>query len=149
MKTIDSNMFDICRLEASKSMDASHKIGCAIKPYNSHDIITTYNRLPGCVFDDGKKMLHPLKDFYVEHAERVAIYNASKMGIALLNASMWITGLPPCHECARAIIESGISRVNTMFEHGHHMPERRAESFKHAKKMFEEACVIYKEYDDV
>lgn len=145
LNKIDSKMFEMCRQVASLSTDTSHKIGCIIRPYNTDIIIQAWNRLPCCVFDDGKKMLHPLKDFYVEHAERIAIYNAAKRGSALLNASMWITGLPPCHECARAIIESGIARVSAMFKWGYVTPKWH-ESFSHAKKMFNEACVIYKEY---
>ena len=42
-----------------------------------------------------------------EHAERNAIYNACRRGIAIQGLRMYCTDLP-CHGCARAIVQTGI-----------------------------------------
>ena len=44
------------------------------------------------------------------HAEMAAISNAARFGIRIQDATMYVTTFP-CHECARHIIASGISRV--------------------------------------
>lgn len=47
---------------------------------------------------------------HIEHAERAVIYRCVGKGLTTLNTHMYCTS-PPCLECARAIIMSGISRV--------------------------------------
>lgn len=44
------------------------------------------------------------------HAERRAIYEAGRKGIPLENATMYIRRFP-CAECAKSIVESGISKL--------------------------------------
>lgn len=48
---------------------------------------------------------------YVVHAEANAIYNAIHNGANPSGATIYVHGLPVCHECAKAIIQTGISRV--------------------------------------
>lgn len=45
------------------------------------------------------------------HAERNAIFNASKRGTSTKNATMYCWCGCPCHECSIAIIQSGIKKV--------------------------------------
>ena len=47
---------------------------------------------------------------WIEHAERNAIYAAARTGVALADARIYVE-LMPCIECARAIIQAGISEV--------------------------------------
>lgn len=44
------------------------------------------------------------------HAEMAALSNAARFGVSIQKASMYVTTFP-CHECARHIVASGISRV--------------------------------------
>ena len=46
----------------------------------------------------------------MEHAERNAIYNAALRGTSTLGTHMYITWFP-CVDCARAIIQAGVTRL--------------------------------------
>jgi dCMP deaminase len=50
------------------------------------------------------------KFFWFEHAERNAIYNAARVGIAVAGCTIYINRFP-CSDCARAIIQSGIETI--------------------------------------
>jgi dCMP deaminase len=50
------------------------------------------------------------KYFFLEHAERNAIFAALLSGKSTANATIYTT-LFPCADCARAIVASGISRL--------------------------------------
>jgi len=39
------------------------------------------------------------------------IYNASRTGVSLYGSTIYVYGLPVCHECAKAIIQVGIKKV--------------------------------------
>jgi dCMP deaminase len=97
------------------SEDKSRKIGAVIVG-NANEIRSTgYNGLPRGVNGDvplrHNKELGEKYHWY-EHAERNAIYNAARSGIALEGCTIYST-LFPCAECARAIIQSGLSTLKT------------------------------------
>jgi dCMP deaminase len=48
--------------------------------------------------------------FYIEHAERNAVYNAARVGVSLKGCSIYLR-FWPCVECAKAIIQAGITTV--------------------------------------
>ena len=52
----------------------------------------------------------PEKYFWIEHAERNAIYLAARQGISTNGARMFVD-LTPCVDCARAIIQAGIAEL--------------------------------------
>jgi dCMP deaminase len=67
----------------------------------------------GCSADttgDPRYGVKPEKYFWMEHAERNAIYTAAKHGTMLDNSIAVITH-PPCMDCARAMIQAGIKTV--------------------------------------
>ena len=103
-------------LTASKSKDPSTKVGAVIVAEGNSIISTGYNGLPRGVNDDPKiyERYHqrPSKYAWYEHAERNAIYNAARQGIALSNTIIFTPGLP-CTDCARGIIQSGIGAIFT------------------------------------
>jgi dCMP deaminase len=53
----------------------------------------------------------PEKYFWIEHAERNAIYNAALEGVSLKNSTIYLTSGLPCMDCARGIVNSGIKVV--------------------------------------
>jgi dCMP deaminase len=59
--------------------------------------------------DDSQVDRHqrPAKYDWTEHAERNAIYNAARTGIALEGAIMYLPWFP-CAACARAIVQAGL-----------------------------------------
>jgi dCMP deaminase len=76
---------------------------------------------------------------YTEHSERNAIYNAARCGIQLEGCTIYISGMPPCADCARAIIQSGIKEivVETL-----EMREDWKGQMIAAKEMLDEASVL-------
>src|SRR5690606_1923869 len=54
----------------------------------------------------------PDKYAWTEHAERNAIYAAAQRGTATAGCRMYLTW-QPCADCARAIIQAGITAVVT------------------------------------
>ena len=47
------------------------------------------------------------------HAEMNAIYNAAENGVSLKDSTIYVIGLPICHDCAKGLIQAGIRRVVT------------------------------------
>jgi dCMP deaminase len=56
------------------------------------------------------RLQSPDKYLWIEHAERNAIYSAARRGVAL-NGGVIYVQLMPCADCARAIIQAGITEV--------------------------------------
>ena len=109
--TWDEYFLSIAKVVALKSKDQSNKIGAVIVG-PGHEIRSTgYNGFPrGMDDDDPMKQERPLKYKYFEHAERNAIYNAARFGAVTEGCTMYCLW-PPCSDCARAIIQAGITKL--------------------------------------
>ena len=96
---------------SSWSKDPSKKIGCiAVK--DRRIIATGFNGFPKGIEDLPDRLNNrELKYKYVVHAEMNCIYNASYHGISLKDTTMYVYGLPTCSECAKGIIQAGVTRV--------------------------------------
>jgi len=68
------------------------------------------NCFPRGVKDLPERWARPAKYMRVEHAERNCIYAAARDGVATLGLIMYAPWIA-CSDCARAIIQSGISEV--------------------------------------
>lgn len=68
------------------------------------------NSFPPGVAKTPNRLLRPLKYQLIEHAERRVIYQAARMGIMTEGATLYCPWFA-CHDCARAIISAGITRV--------------------------------------
>lgn len=135
--------------EATKSPDPSTQNGAVIPIQweGSHadgrqedHIIKDCNRLPNGVKGELERFQRPTKYSYVEHAERNVIYRAAKEGWCLEGLTMYVPWFA-CADCARAIIQSGITKVV-----GHQLmldktPIHWKESIEIAFKMLEESGV--------
>lgn len=94
------------------SRDQSSKIGALILGPTGEPLSWGYNGFPRGVNDEVKERYErPLKYQWTEHAERNAIFNAARSGHKLLGSSIYITGLCPCPDCTRGIIQAGINQV--------------------------------------
>jgi len=84
----------------------------------------------------------PLKYKYLEHAERNAIYSAAKRGVSLLGCIMYMRWFP-CVDCARAIIQSGVSKI--VCDKPDFEDERRGNDFRISHQLFLSAgiCIEY------
>lgn len=103
----------LCDEVANWSEDRNFKVGAVIVG-PAHEVRSTgYNGLPrGVRASDDRRFDRASgeKFFWFEHAERNAIYNAARMGVALADCTIYVNRFP-CADCARAIIQSGIARV--------------------------------------
>jgi dCMP deaminase len=133
-------------LIAMQSEDASTHIGAVIVGPDKEIRTTGYNGLPrGCV-DMPERQERPEKYFWFEHAERNAIYNAARMGASLKDCYLFVNAIP-CADCARAIIQSGISHVVFHFKFENEWDARPMEDRIRSIKMMKEAGVKVTYYD--
>ena len=132
-----NRFFDKAKEVSMWSKDRTGVGAVAVK--NRAAVSDGYNGFPRGVDDSPLRYGDSeLKYKLVVHAEQNAIYNAAREGVSLLGADMFVYGLPTCHECAKAIIQSGIEKVWMM--HGP-MREKWRDSFEYTKLMFSEAGV--------
>lgn len=109
--TWDQYFMQMVELVSTRSKDMHTRIGCVIVGPHHEVRSTGYNGFPRGIDDDKpERQWRPEKYYYFEHGERNAIYNAVRCGIALEGCIMYVKGTP-CADCARAIIQSGITEV--------------------------------------
>jgi dCMP deaminase len=132
---------EAARVAANSSPDPDTRVGAAIVSGILERILSSAcNTLPdGVGTDGGKRLLRPEKYYWIEHAERRAIYLACKEGRSLEGGTIFISGGFPCADCARAIIQCGIVGVFSEYEANnvHHWRDHYLKS----KVMLQEAGV--------
>jgi len=95
-----------------KSKDQSTQIGAVVVGEGRNILSTGYNSFPRGLDDSSQeRQERPEKYFWIEHAERNAIYNAALEGVSLKNSTIYLTSGLPCMDCARGIVNSGIKVV--------------------------------------
>jgi len=131
---------------AIKSKDRSTKLGAIIVGPDHEPRSFGYNSFPRGLNDDvEERHQRPEKYKYIEHAERNAIYNAAMHGAALKNCILYCQWLP-CTDCARAIIQCGITKVVVKsFE----IPERWQGDVKTSLIMLKECGVTLQQGSEV
>ena len=140
----DEYFMGIAVLSAKRSKDPSTQVGACIVNKDNRIISVGYNGKPRCCSDDEfpwDKNENPLdsKYLYVCHAELNAILNCDRGNV---RDCICYTTLFPCNECAKAIIQSGMSEVV-------YMEDKYADSDSviASKKMFDTAGVKYRLYN--
>ncbi len=111
--TWDEYFMGVAELSAERSKDPSTQVGACIVSPDNKILSVGYNGMPRACDDD----LFPwdreggnldTKYFFVCHAELNAILNFR--GGTLEGSRVYVT-LFPCNECAKAIIQSGITEI--------------------------------------
>jgi len=93
------------------SKDRSRKVGCVIVGDSREIRAIGYNGFPRGADDEAdSRHERPAKYLWTEHAERNAIFQAARVGIALQGCTLYLTWFP-CMDCARAIVQAGIGRL--------------------------------------
>lgn len=112
--TWDEYFMGVAMLSGKRSKDPSTQVGCCIVSQDNKILSMGYNGFPrGCSDDefpwmrDGEDPLE-MKYVYSTHSELNAILNYR--GGSLEGSKLYVS-LFPCNECAKAIIQSGISEV--------------------------------------
>ncbi len=110
----DEYFMGVALLTAQRSKDPSTQVGSCIVGKDNRILSTGYNGLPcGCSDDEFPweregDSVNETKYPFVVHAELNAILNAR--GKNLTGAKLYVA-LFPCNECAKAIIQAGITEV--------------------------------------
>ena len=124
---------------ANASKDPHHKVGAIIFDYNNNIRSTGYNGAPRGVLDKPERYEKPRKQFYIAHSEENAIAQAARMGVSTANCQILIWGKQPCANCARMIIQAGITHV--IFKREDIEVSSYKDSFTEASTMFAEAGI--------
>lgn len=139
-----SNKWDIRYLElaervSSWSKDPSRQIGAVAVGSKGQVLAQGFNGFPRGIVDTADRYANrEIKYKYVVHAEMNVIYNATYNGVSLDGSTLYVSGLPVCSDCAKGIIQVGISRV-VMKEQN--IPQHWAESWGMTAGMFDEANI--------
>ena len=132
-----------------KSKDKYTKVG-AIITGSDHEIRSTgFNSFVRGMNDDiPERQERPEKYWWIEHAERNAIYNAARQGIST-NGSTLVCVWAACSDCARAIIQSGISELITINTNDDEADQRWKESNQFGLEMLNEVGIKIVKLDSV
>ena len=141
----DEYFMGVAKLSGLRSKDPNTQVGCCIVSRENKILSMGYNGFPrGCSDDDfpwARDGEDPLETKYVysTHSELNAILNYS--GGSLAGAKLYVS-LFPCNECAKAIIQSGISEVIYDCDKYAATPSVIA-----SKRMMDAAGVVYRKYE--
>lgn len=137
----DDRWFGLAEHVSTWSKDPSRKIGAIIVDKNQRLLSMGWNGLPRGVEDTIERLENrELKYKMVVHAEMNALLNAGYNGVSLKDSTIYITGLPCCNECAKGIIQSGVSAVKMRYPD---VSKTWVESFEISRKMFDEAKILH------
>lgn len=136
---------DLCCFISNWSKDRSRQIAAVIVDDRNVLLSIGWNGFPRGINDNVEsRHKRPEKYLWAEHAERNAIYNAAAKGVSLLGSTMYMPWYP-CHDCARAIIQSGISELVCVEPDWG--DESYKESFAMIKELFNETSVTVRYVD--
>ena len=133
----DDYFMGVAHLSALRSKDPSTRVGAVIVDQDKKIVGIGYNGFPIGVSDDDfpwerDGSFLDTKYAYVVHAELNAILNAPR---EVKGCTLYVS-LFPCNECAKAIIQSGISEI--VYEDDKYAD---TDSVKASKKMLLQAGV--------
>ena len=136
----DRRFLDLADHVAQWSKDPRTKVGAVIVDQKNRVVSIGYNGFPRGVDDSDRRYDNrALKHKLVAHAERNALDNAPLM---VEGCTMYVP-LMPCNECAKSIVQKGITKVVTYY------PDRSGEGFNWdiTKMLFAESGIELYEYE--
>lgn len=144
-KRWDRRFLELARTFGTWSKDRSAGTGCVIVGSDRLLRASGYNGFVRGIDDEvAERHERPAKYSWTEHAERNAIYNAAKLGISLDGCTMYVNWFP-CIGCARAIVQSGITRLVAL--NPDHSDKRWGSEFNFASDMLRESGIDITLYD--
>ncbi len=133
----DKRFLEMARFVSTWSKDPSTKVG-AVAVRNRTVIAQGYNGFPRGIKDDDRLKDREKKYKLIVHAEMNTIFNAAENGVSLKGSTMYVFGLPVCNDCAKGLIQAGISRIVTPEQD---IPKNWQKSIEHSADMFDEAGI--------
>lgn len=145
--TKDHKYMGIAYAVSKLSKDQSTQVGALILGSANEVRAVGYNGAPrGCAADeDERATTRPEKYYWFSHAELNAITNAARVGTPLAGSSIVVTHFP-CMDCARAIVQAGITRVVTVRPPAEFV-SRWEEHITRTRRLFDECGVEYFEIE--
>lgn len=135
----DKRFMRVAQEISSWSKDPSKQIGAVAVNDDRRILATGYNGFPKGIEDMPERYEdRSIKYDLVVHAEMNCIYNATFNGISLKDSTLYVYGLPVCHDCAKGIIQVGINRIVMAMDD---IPQKWLDSFEKSRRMFDEAGV--------
>jgi len=145
MNNWDLKFISQARLVAEWSKDTNRKNGAVIVNEDNIVLSQGYNGFPiGCDDSIPSRYIQPNKYLFTEHAERNALYFAARNGVSLKGSRMYMT-MFPCADCARGMIQCGITKIIAPTPDVDH--PKWGEHFRAAMVMLEEANVEIELYE--
>lgn len=125
---------------AKRSKDPDTQVGAIIVDTDNTILSTGYNSLPRGIRDVQERCVRPEKYFWMEHAERNAIYAAT--GRSLIGSKIY-SSLMPCMDCARGIVQVGIRECVfvSAYQNERSATSSYVEDWKRVEDLFKEAGV--------
>ena len=134
----DRRFLAMAKLIASWSKDPSTQVGCVITDPCYRIVAAGFNGFPRGVKDTEARLNNrEFKYKFTQHAERNAISFAVR---DLTGCTAYTYPLPPCAQCAGALIQAGVTRVVSLPLSKNH--ERWQADYLIALTMYEEAGII-------
>ena len=139
----DEYFMGVAKLSGMRSKDPHTQVGACIVSSDNKILSMGYNGFPKGCSDDvfpWNREGDPLENkyFYTTHAELNAILNYR--GGSLEGSKLYVS-LFPCNECAKAVIQSGITEIIYDSDKYQHTPSVIA-----SKKMLDSAGVKIRKY---
>ena len=139
----------MAKLISKRSKDPNTQVGAVIVSSDDRILSVGYNGFPnGCSDDEfpwarSAKREYDTKYPYVVHAELNAILNFRGDNKAFEGSTLYVT-LFPCHECAKAIIQSGITRLVYLDN-----KYQDTEDFKESLRMLKASSIMIDPYTNL
>jgi dCMP deaminase len=97
---------------AARSPNQIRKVGAVLVAADRRTEIAACNSFPPGVKNLPERVVGDNRFIWLEHAERAAIFEAARRGLATEGGTLVSTYFP-CTDCARAIIQAGLKEVAT------------------------------------
>ena len=136
--------FELAKVYSTWSKDPSSKISAiAIDPDKRVLLSAGYNGFPRGIADTPERLNNRTEKLkLMVHSEMNMIMNATYNGVSLNSSKVFVYGLPVCSECAKGIIQVGVSEVLMMIDK--EVSSHWKESFERTKSLFNEAGVKFR-----
>ena len=140
----DEYFMGIAMISAERSKDPNSQVGACIVDENNKIVSMGYNGAPIGYDDDNNMTWDRVGDFldtkyaYVCHSELNAILNSK---VPVRGCKLYVT-LFPCNECAKAIIQAGITELVYLSDKYDQTPGNIA-----SKKMLDTCGIKYTKYE--
>lgn len=107
----DRRFIDLAKQYAGWSKDPSTKVGAVIVRGRNEQVSQGYNGPPAGIDDALALSCREIKLALTIHAEKNALLRARQ---DVRGCTLYVWPMPPCAQCAAAIIQAGIRRIVTI-----------------------------------